>query len=86
MAFRQTGLKVGLEGFGFSLRPAVNQSVICIPTPKQVGIGPLHPQVKRVMQEQIGQMGLITPPCGVPRVLSILMPSCSMGAVSHLSM
>ena len=28
----------------------------------------------------------IMPPCGVPRVLSILTPCCSMGAVSHLSM
>ena len=35
----------------------MNQPVICIPTPKQVGIGPLHPQVERVVQEQIGENG-----------------------------
>jgi hypothetical protein len=35
--------------------PAVYQSVIRIPTPKEVGIVALHPQVERVMQEQIGQ-------------------------------
>src|ERR1700738_3777725 len=57
MAFRQACLKSSLEGFGFSLSSAVNQSIICIPTPKEVGIGPLHPQVERVMQEQIGQNG-----------------------------
>jgi hypothetical protein len=57
VAFRQTRLKISLKGFSFSFRPAVNQSVICIPTPKQVGIGPLHPQVERVMQEQISQNG-----------------------------
>jgi hypothetical protein len=56
-AFRQARLKISLQGFSFLLRPAVNQSVICIPTPKEVGIGPLHPQVERVMQEQIGQDG-----------------------------
>jgi hypothetical protein len=34
MALRQARLKTSLEGFGFLLSPAVNQSVICIPTPK----------------------------------------------------
>src|SRR5208283_1276552 len=30
-------------------------------------------------------LSLITPPCGVPRVRSFLIPSCSIGAFSHLS-
>jgi hypothetical protein len=51
ITLRQARLKTSLEGFGFLLSPAVNQSVICIPTPKQVGIGPLHPQVERVVKE-----------------------------------
>jgi hypothetical protein len=32
----------------------VHRSVISIPTPRQVGMYPRHPEVKRVMQEKVG--------------------------------
>jgi hypothetical protein len=48
-------VKRSLESFGFLLGPAVNQSVIRIPTPKEVGVSSLHPQVERVMREKIRQ-------------------------------
>jgi hypothetical protein len=54
-AFRQARLKLCLEGLRFLLVPAVYQSVICIPTPRKVRVRPRHPEIERVMQEQISQ-------------------------------
>ena len=82
----QPRLKSGLEDLGFLLGPTVYQPVVSIPTPGKVGVGPCHPQVERVVQETGTSMriGLITPPCGVPRVRAVRVPSsCSIGAVSH---
>ena len=52
-ALRQASLKLGLEGFGFLLGPAVHQPVIRIPTPREVGVCPRHPEIERVVQEEI---------------------------------
>ena len=52
-ALCQASLKLGLEGLGFLLVPAVNQSIIRIPTPRKVGVCPRHPEIERVMQKQI---------------------------------
>src|SRR5437899_8795890 len=41
--------------------------------------GPLKAEVTFCVQ------GVATPPCGVPRLRSIFFASCSIGAVSHLS-
>jgi hypothetical protein len=53
MAFRQAGSKLGLEGFCFLLGPAMHQSIICIPAPREAGVCPFHPEIKRVVQEKI---------------------------------
>jgi hypothetical protein len=55
LALCQSRLKRGLEGFGFLLTPTVHQSVIRIPTPRQVGMCPLHPKVESIVQEEIGK-------------------------------
>ena len=55
VAFRQAGLKLCLEGLRFLLVPAVYQSVIRIPTPREVGVRPRHPEIERIMQEQVSQ-------------------------------
>src|SRR6266446_5246604 len=54
-ALCQARLKFGLEGLGFLLVPAVNQSIISIPTPRKVRVRPRHPEIERVMQEQVRQ-------------------------------
>src|SRR5215831_4579822 len=54
-ALCQTRLKFGLDGLGFLLVPAVNQSIIRIPTPRKVRVRPRHPEIERVMQEQVRQ-------------------------------
>ena len=46
LAFCQSGLKFVLDGFCFSLAPAVYQSIIGIPTPGKVGVRPRHPEMK----------------------------------------
>ena len=51
MALCQTGLKCGLEGLGFLLSPAMNQSIVCIPAPWEVWVCPCHPKIKRVMHK-----------------------------------
>jgi hypothetical protein len=48
-------LKFDLEGLGFLLASAVNQPVISIPTPRKVWVRPRHPEIDRVMQEQVRQ-------------------------------
>ena len=53
-AHLQPRLKLRPEGFRFILGPAVHQSVISIPTPRQVGVCPCHPKIKCVMQKEIG--------------------------------
>jgi hypothetical protein len=55
VAFRQARLKLCLEGLRFLLVPAVYQSVIRVPTPRKVGVRPRHPEIERVMQEQVSQ-------------------------------
>ena len=55
VALCQSSLKLGPEGFCFSLAPAVYQSIIGIPTPGKVGVGPRYPEIERVMHEQIRQ-------------------------------
>jgi hypothetical protein len=54
-ALCQTRLKFDLEGLGFLLASAVNQPVISIPTPRKVRVRPRHPEIERVMQEQVRQ-------------------------------
>jgi hypothetical protein len=46
-------LKLSLEGLGFLLGPTVYQPIIRIPTPWEVGVGPFHPEIKRVVQEKV---------------------------------
>jgi hypothetical protein len=53
LALCQSRLKRGLEGFGFLLTPTVHQSVIRIPTPRQVGMCPLHPKVESIVRRPL---------------------------------
>src|SRR5271157_949752 len=53
-ALFQAGLKIGLNGFSFLLGPAVHQPVVSVSTPWEARVHPFHPEIKRVMQEQIG--------------------------------
>src|SRR6516165_7452429 len=55
VALCQSILKLGPEGFCFSLAPAVYLSIIGIATPGKVGVGPRYPEIERVMHEQIRQ-------------------------------
>src|SRR5260364_33268 len=46
-----------------------------------------HPDIEYIVQNRWLSSGLITPPCGVPWVLSVAWPSgICMGAFSHRSM
>ena len=86
-ALRQSGLKLGLEGLRFLLGPAVHQPIICIPTPREVRVCPCHPEIERVVQEEIGQNRADHAALrGAARSLTVIPSSCSIGAVSHLSM
>jgi hypothetical protein len=49
----QSSLKLGLEGLSLLLGPAVHQPIISIPTPREVGMCPFHPEVECVVQEKI---------------------------------
>ena len=55
MAFCQSGLKLSHDGLCLPLGPAVHQSVVCIPTPRKLRVCPCHPQIKRIVQEQVGK-------------------------------
>ena len=54
-ALCQPCLKLRLESLSFLLVPAVDQPIVCIPTPRKVWMRPCHPEIKRVMQEQVCQ-------------------------------
>src|SRR5262249_36632465 len=49
-ALCQARLKFGLEGLGFLLVPAVNQSIIRIPTPRKVRVRPGPLQNARLLE------------------------------------
>ena len=87
-ALCQPCLKLGLEGLRFLLVPAVHQPIVCIPTPREVGVRPRHPEIERVVQEQVCQNRADhTPLRGAAAFAQPIIPSsCSIGAVSHLSM
>jgi hypothetical protein len=53
LALCEPCLKRSLDGLCFLLGSAVHQPVVCIPTPREVRMYPLHPQIKGVMQEEI---------------------------------
>ena len=54
-ALCQALLKLCLESLSFLLGPAVHQPIICISTPRKVWVRPCHPEIERVMQEQVCQ-------------------------------
>jgi len=60
-AFGQTKLKLGHDDLRLLLAPAMHQSVVCIPTPRKLRVCPCHPQIERIMQEQICQYGTDNP-------------------------
>src|SRR5216683_2378507 len=49
----QAGVKFGLEGYRFLLTSAVHQPIIGIPTPREVGVGPRHPEIERVVEKGV---------------------------------
>src|SRR5262245_9329220 len=46
-ALRQSGKKLSLKGLRFLPAPTVNQSIVCVPTPRKVWVRPCHPQPLR---------------------------------------
>jgi hypothetical protein len=54
-AFCQARLKLDLEGQGFLLSPAVDQPIVCVPAPWEVGVCPRYPEIECVVHEQIRQ-------------------------------
>ena len=67
----------------FSLVPSWH-TIIGVPFERYLGMHFPHPLVERQMEEHICSSGLATPPCGVPFVRSISVPSsCCTGASSH---
>jgi len=54
-ALHQPGLKLSFESLRFLLVTAVHQSIVRIPTPREVRMSPHHPEIKRVVQKDVGQ-------------------------------
>jgi hypothetical protein len=50
----QPRLKLAPQGFSFLLGPTMHQAVVSIATPWKVGVCPRHPELKRIVQEEIG--------------------------------
>ena len=86
-ALRQTCLKRSLDALRLLLDPAVHQPIISIPTPWELRECPRHPEIERIVQEEIGQNRADHATLRGARVRSTLVPSsCSIGAFSHRSM
>jgi hypothetical protein len=51
----QARVKFGLEGYRFLLASAVHQPIVGIPTPPEVGAGPRHPEIERVVKKGVRQ-------------------------------
>ena len=49
--------------------------IICVALKRNGRMSPAHPRIKRIVQEQIGQQWVMTPPCGVPLSLGWSVPS-----------
>ena len=49
----QADLKLNLQSLCLLLASAVHQSIIGIPTPREVGVGPRHPEIERVVQKGV---------------------------------
>jgi len=54
-ALRKAGLQLGHHGFCFSPAPTVDEAIIRIPTPREVGMRPFHPEIEGIVQEEIGK-------------------------------
>jgi len=52
-ALFQSSLQFGLEAFSLLLGSAGHQPIIGIPTPREVGVCPFHPELECVVQEKI---------------------------------
>ena len=55
MALRQASLKLQLERLCFLLVTAVHQSVVSIPTPREVRVCPHHPEIERIVEKNVRQ-------------------------------
>src|SRR5437667_10926145 len=55
VALRQASLKLRLERLCFLLVTAVHQSVVRIPTPREVRECPRHPEIERVVEKNVRQ-------------------------------
>lgn len=51
----ESGLKFGFKSFCFLLASAVNQSIVGISTPREIWVGPRHPEIERVVKESVRQ-------------------------------
>ena len=55
VAIRQASLKLRLQRLCFLLVTAVNQSVVRIPTPREVRVCPRHPEIERIVEKNVRQ-------------------------------
>jgi hypothetical protein len=54
-ALRQASLKLRLERLCLLLITAVHQSIVCIPTPREIRVFPRHPEIERVVEKNVRQ-------------------------------
>ena len=54
-ALRQASLKLRLERLCFLLVTAVHQSIVCIPTPREIRVCPRYPEIERVVEKNVRQ-------------------------------
>ena len=55
-ALRQASLKLRLERLCFLFVTAVHQSIVCIPTPREIRVCPRHPEIERVVEKNVRQV------------------------------
>src|SRR5579859_922945 len=55
--FCQSSTKLRLEGLGLLFAPTVDKSIVGVPTPWKIRMCPRHPQIKRIMHEEVGEAG-----------------------------
>jgi hypothetical protein len=54
-ALCQANLQLRLKRLSFLLVTAVHQSIVRIPTPREVRVFPRHPEIKRIVEKKIRQ-------------------------------
>ena len=64
---RQAGLKLHFESLRFLLVTAVHQSIIRIPTPREIRMCPRHPEIERIVEKNVRQKLGASAPTQAPK-------------------